>query len=211
MIRAAEDALQFVKSALGGQGLDSIESILEDGVIRQDFDVARAASAGFDLGLGPGLFSGAMTQSHVAAGDITETLDPYNPGTVVAPLTLSFLPPLEWWYLGSQAVVTAITQTIDEVQFAMEPATIEGFNDGTVTGGQSVLARWDAILPNAGGVTVMINEDTGQAFQAPPFPVRWSRNNLIRVGSQTTGVGATTIRVQSWWYLGRRGLTPSAF
>jgi len=212
LIRLAEEALQFVKRALGGEGSEAPETILEDGLVRQSIDVGgRVGSAGFDIGLGPGLFSCMIRSNHVAAGDITETLDPYNPGTTANPLALAFPDDLEWWYLGVGCILTVASQTIDEVQFGMDPVAIEGFSDGTLVNFQSVLARWDGQVANSGGGIAMINALTGAAFQAPPFPIRWSRNNLIRVSSQTTGAGATELNFSSWWYLGRRGLIPSAF
>jgi len=203
-----ERTLEFAKGAIGGRGKDSPQTIFEDGILRQSFDMRRVASSAFDLGVGPGLFSGSITSAHVAAGTVTEDLDPYDPGTTIGVLPLVVAPPLEWYFLGASSQVLSTTQTIVEVECAMRPVLEEGFNDGVAGTPTIVLARWDTLIA---GTLQMTNVATGAAFQSPNVPLRWSRNNRLRFVSTTTGVGATSIKLVTWFYLGRRGLTPSAF
>jgi len=211
-IRIAEQAFRILKSTLGGIGRDSGATVLEDGVVRISIDAGRIISAGYDDGFGPGMFSGMQRQSHAAGGDLTETIDIYSPGTVIAPLDLVTPPDFDWWFLGVACNITSTTQTsIDECQFGFLSNATAGWSDGTVLGNESVLARWDLLVATAGGGIKMVNSLNGQNFQAPPFAVRWSRNMLIRVSSQTTGAGASAIDYSSFWSLGRRGLHPSAF
>lgn len=209
-LKFAEEALRVIKRTFALTGKDAPITELEDGLARQSLDINRLAMAGFAFGPGDGLFSSIIRHSHAAGGNITETIDPYSSGTVIAPLPLVISQPLTWWYLGSMLDFVTTQTSVDEVQVMRLADTVEGWSDGTIAAQPSVLARWDTMIPTAGSGGFGELAATGAMFQAPQFPIRWSRNDAFRTSSRTTGAGASTLDISSWWYLARVGLYPDA-
>lgn len=210
MIEVAENALQFVKSILGGRGADAPKTVFEDGVLRQGFEVNRTVSAATDLGFGPGLYNGLISLSHVAAGTLLEAINPYTPGLTVNELPNPIPLDLDWYFLGVQVFIKSTSQTIGGHTAELDGVVMNGWSDGVAEFDTNILARWDTRI-TLSGLDYMTNLASGFAFQRPPFPLRWARDQLLQCRSTVTGAGATTVHFNSRWYLGKRGLVPSAF
>jgi len=205
--------LQFLNNALGltGEGAQTTE--LDDGFISQVLPIERIAAYGQAFGANAGMLTSILDTVHVAAGDITETMDPYDPGTRVLQFGAVNFDEIDMWYLGTIVRFISSTQTVDECQLAISGAVpLQGMSEGVAAVVDMVLHRWSGSpAANVGFGLMLPALGNLQLFQASPFgPFLWPRSQVISVASQTTGAGATTIRFATLWAMTNRALKPSA-
>jgi len=204
-------AFQFVNDALGltGEGAQTTE--LDDGFASQVLEIQRIAAYSQAIGPSVGMLSSVLEMTHAAAGDVTETMDPYNPGVTVGPFTQVEISDFDMWYFGSAVKQISSTQTIDNIQVYIDGVGFNFINEGQAAAVQIPLGNFG---PNLGTNVGFGNfhRVLGQEFLfalAPFGPFLWPRGQDILTGSQTTGAGASVIRVVSLWAMCNRALKPS--
>jgi len=209
-MRITSGVFRFLNNALGLFGDGSQTTDIDDANVSQVLDISNIAAYSQAIGGNAGILMSNLAMIHAAAGDIQEEMDPYNPGTKVAPFDAVELDDFDMWYLGAACTLISSSQTIDEVQGAMFGPSLS-ISEGAQRTHDAILTRWDTVVQTAGGETVLVLAINGLNFQPPSFPFLWPRGATYQVNSQTTGVGATTLDVWTMWCITQRGLRPSAF
>lgn len=211
-------ALSFMDRALNLFGHGSQEQFLDDGHVSQVIDINRIT--GQSLGLGPdqGIVSSSLFNTHAAAGDVQQTMDPYNPGVrggamASLPAAVPFRELDAWLIFACAFVDTGATLTVDNVEIGFLPgAALFGISEGASTVTVMPLMRWDAVIARvfAEGVDTMANSASGTTGWIPQ-PFRWPRTGSLEFASQVSGAGAATIRLSTLWAFVRQGLAPTTF
>jgi len=211
--RITSGAFEFLNRVLGLSGEGAQTTELDDGNVSQILEIERLVQAALAVGESGGLFTSLLTNTHAAAGTISQSMDPYVPGLTVGEFTTVNFDDVDIWYIGSSARQVSSTQTLTEVQMLMVPraGVFQGIGETTAAVEQMALARWITILGNASAGSLLGQNLSGDAYQPHPYPFLWPRGADIRFGSIVAGAGATVLRGQSLWAMCRRGSKPSAF
>jgi len=205
-------AFQILNRALGLSGEGAQTTELDDGFVSQVLPVGEIAAYSLSKGQNVGIVASLLRNGHAAAGDITETMDPYNPATRLGQFQVVDFSEFDMWYMGSGVFFTSTQTSIDECQVGINAgAGIHGMSEGIVTARHVILSRWnDDGIVDCGLGLHMVKSETGEMFQFVK-PFLWPRSNLFVCASQTTGAGASTIDFTSIWAMVNRGFKPSAF
>lgn len=199
-------AFRFQNESLGltGEGAQTTE--LDDSGVTQVRDISALAVYGLAPGNTYGLVSSVIEHSHVAAGTVTASMDPYDPGTRINRFSVVTFNDFDLWYLGSDCQVTTSTQTQTEEQVAIDSSSdLLGFSEGVTTARDIILAHWDVAGGNAGLGSFRELAATQIMFQ--PFrPFIWPRGSNWISGSSTSGAGSTTLSFTSLWAMTPRAL-----
>ena len=208
--RITSGLFEILNRALGltGEGAQTTE--LDDGFVSQVLEIQRIAAYSQAIGAHTGYFTTTLVNSHVAAGDILERFNPYDPGTRTGQFAGIDPAEFDMWFLGVSCRVISSTQTIDEVQIALDTAGMNNMNEGDLNQVNMVFARWDGVVADDALIGVFLLEPGSlKAFSRPEFPFLWPRDNDLMFLSQTSGAGATVLRCSILWAMVNRGLRPS--
>ena len=101
--RIDSDALGVLNRSLGLSGSGSQITELEDGIVDQTLSVNEIARRGRTLADVQGLYFPTLRNEHVDAETISNSIDPYSPGTVlaVAPYPADVPAQFDLWLLGA--------------------------------------------------------------------------------------------------------------
>jgi len=201
---------EFLNRALGLSGEGAQTTELDDGFVSQVLEIQRIAAYSQAIGSRQGMVTTSLINNHVAAGDIIELFNPYNPGTRVEAFAAINPAEFDFWYLGCGVDVASSDQTIDEAAVMLDTTGMNRLNEGLTADVEQLLARFSgtasvelghgAFLPEFGSL---------RAFVPPPFPFLWPRDQNLVAASQVTGVGATVLHFTIMWAMVNRGLRPS--
>jgi len=103
------DALLLVRSVLGQSGTAAPGTVLDDGRLDQVLDVNEIVRRSRTLAGTTGMFHGILEATHAAAGDLTTTIDPYNPLAPIAPWPAPVPDGFDVWLIGGCTVRTGGT------------------------------------------------------------------------------------------------------
>jgi len=201
----------FLTKALGLSGEGAQTTQLDDGFVALVLGIENIAAYSQSIGSKQGWLSSVISNTHAAAGDVTESMNPYSPGTRIEAFGAIDPAEFDFWYFGSSVRLVSSSQTVDEVNGWMDGTGLLGISEGLTVGDVMVLHRWTGAAGNNLGAGAMLSAFGNlQYFQAAPFgPFLWPRDQDIVLGSQTSGAGATVIRMTSLWCMVNRALKPS--
>lgn len=188
------DALLEVARSLGiNNPATVVEQVtFDDATLQQALvvnELVRRARAGF----GAGIWQASILTDHVAAGTITDDLDPYGAPDMASAYRELVDQGHDVWALSSRVSVDVSTDFVAAV-LQIKPRTNEMAvrNTSAVTGTSApiILGSWDSVLATFSGTTATVSSSADPRLIQPVHIRRISRGQVLSLVSESGGVAA---------------------
>lgn len=188
------DALLAVAPALGvGNPASATRQVVfDDENLQQAISVnelVRRARAGF----GAGIWQASIISDHVAAGTVTDDLDPYNAADMAGAYRALVDQGHDVWALTSRLSIDVSTDFLAAV-LQIKPRTNEmGVRNTIAATGTSapiILGSWDSVLATFSATTATVSSSADPRLIQPVHIRRISRGQVLSLASESGGVAA---------------------